>query len=576
MPSISWNYPRRWKKILVEEGAAALGGRYKRENLSKIDKEPDMQLMAQGIMYHEPEIAASHLRELLIAHSELGELNWDVPSVGKTRVWITKFKQEHPLLVAKLNNPDDFKNRYQVAFGKANGDVTHINQRWELDSTPTDVHLLDGRYSIIGAIDVFSRRPIVILHPTSSSEGVCLLLRKAMLEFGVPESVKTDNGKDYVSKRVTTVLQSLGVKQDIAPPFAGEAKSKIERFFGTWSHGISKLLPGYGGHDVASREKLQARASFADRILKKGSADITVELTARELQVIIDDWIEHYYNHEVHSTTKEKPIVRWHSQRTTIRSIENERALDILLSPVPASGKGGAGVRTVTKDVGIAVEGFSFVAPELGALIGQKVFCSWNPENVGELYVFHSHRLEFICKAICPELAETGKSLAEITKEAKRQQNAKISEQKAKLRKAKNSVNLGEAAKNVIAAAKKRNSSLTGMPLPSKAADSGLLRQAAYGSEQNESPTQLSADNFQKLRQEQIELDKAREAAQSAKPRFSSEYEQYCWILQQQKVRQLSPEEIILRENYKSSNPKWAKQASAMIGESEELKQEEN
>ncbi len=573
---IRWNYPRRWQKLLDEEGAAALGGRYKADNKkSKIDSEPLMQQMAQGLIYNEPEIAGSHLREILIAHSELNNLGWDVPSVSKTREWLKRFKAEHPLLIAKLNNPDDFKNRYMPAFGKANANITHINQLWELDSTPTDVHLTDGRYSIIGAIDIFSRRPIVILQPTSNSEAVCLLMRKAMLAFGVPEAVKTDNGKDYKSKRVTSVFQSLGIKQLIAPPFSGDAKPSIERFFGTWSHGISKLLPGYGGHDVASREKLQSRASFADQIMKKGAKDIEISMSAKELQVVIDDWIEDYYNHNVHGTTKQAPIERWNSQRTTIRTITNERALDVLLSPVPAQGGKPAGKRTVTKDVGIAVNGFSYVSAELGALVGSDVFCSWNPDNIGEIYVFNSAKLEFICKVKCPELVDENISLAELGLAAKRQQNALITEEKAKLRKAKNSVNLGEAARNVIAAAKKRNGSMAFLPQPSEPAQSGLLVQASFASDLTPVKPTLTPENFQQLRQEQIELEKAKEIAANAKPRFKNDYEQFIWILNQAKQRKLTNEEIVIRENYKKAQPKWAKQAAFMVGENNEDEQQE-
>ncbi|KGJ86412.1 DDE-type integrase/transposase/recombinase [Colwellia psychrerythraea] len=572
---IRWNYPRRWQKLLNEEGAAALGGRYKADKKSKIDREPKMQQMAQGLIYNEPEINGSHLREILIAHSELNNLNWDVPSVSKMREWLKRFKAEHPLLIAKLNNPDDFKNRYMPAFGKANANVIRINQLWELDSTPTDVHLTDGRYSIIGAIDIYSRRPIVILQPTSNSEAVCLLMRKAMLAFGVPESVKIDNGKDYKSKRVTSVFQSLGIKTLIAPPFSGDAKPSIERFFGTWSHGIAKLLPGYGGHDVASREKLQSRASFADQIMKKGAKDIEISLSAKELQIIIDDWIEHYYNHNIHGTTKEKPIVRWNSQRTTLRTIENERALDVLLSPIPASGSSPAGKRTVAKDVGIAVNGFSYVSADLGALVGSDVFCSWNPDNIGEIYVFNSAKLEFICKVKCPELVDEKISLAELGLAAKRQQNAKITEQKAALRKAKNSVNLGDAARNVIAAAKKRNSSMAFMPQPSEPAQSGLLHQASFASDLTPVKPTLSPENFQALRQEQIELEKAKEIAVNAKPRFKNDYEQFIWILNQAKQRKLTGEEIVIREEYKKAQPKWAKQAAFMVGENEEKQQEQ-
>lgn len=567
--SIRWNTPRKWIKILETSGAAALGGRYAREVTCKIEANSSMLDFAKGLLYLTPDIGGRNLHRALIAESELGDLGWDVPVETGVRRWLTKFKKDNPLLMEQLNNPDAFKSNRQVAWGKMDGNITRINQLWELDSTPSDVHLLDGRYSIVGAIDVFSRRPIVILHKTSSAEAVCLLMRKALLTFGVPEAVKTDNGKDYTSKRVVSVLSSLGIQQIITPPFQGDKKPHIERFFRTWAHGISKLLPGYGGHDVAARQKLQARASFADQIFKKSGSDIEIELTSSELAEIIDDWIEHYYNHETHRSIKAKPIVKWHSQLTTIRNIENERALDILLSPVPAVGGKAAGVRVATKDVGIEVQGHSFFAPELGAFIGQDVFCSWNPENAGEIFVFNSIKLEFICKAICPELAELGMSLADLSREAKKQQAAAIAQEKAKLRKASRPINPGNVAKNVIAAAKKRHSSVTGMPLPMQSAQSGFLNQADQASTADEQPTKLSTENFLRLRQEQIELDKANEVAQNAKPRFRSDFEEFSYLLQQQRLRQLTAEEIIKMNDFRKAKPKFAKQAESMLQSTE-------
>ena len=572
--SICWNTCRKWIATLESQGAAALGGNYATKRLSKIDGQPAMLEMVQGLLFHEPAIGAANLFSALDAHSTLHDLEWNMPDVSNIRKWLKKYKAENPLLIEQLNNPDDFKNRRQVAWGQMDEGITRINQLWELDSTPSDVHLIDGRYSIIGAIDVYSRRPIVILQPTSNSEAVCLLMRKAMIEFGVPEAVKTDNGKDYLSKRVKTVLNALGIQQIVVPPFSGDKKPYIERFFRTWSHGISKLLPGYGGHDVATREKLQSRASFADRIMKKGNVDISIEMTSKDLQEVINDWIDHVYNHKEHRTIKQKPLIRWQSQRTIIRTIDNERALDILLSPVPASGKKGAGIRVVTKDVGIEVQGFSFVAAELGPMMGQNVFCSWNPSNIGEIYVFNSSKLEFICKAICPELANTEMSLGDISREAKRQQAAAIAVKKKELRKASRTVSPGQAARNVIAAAKKRNGSIIGMPMPTESADSGLLQQADIAASHQQEDTQLSAENFQRLRQEQIEMESAQKAAKDARPRFANDYEQYCWLLQQRKQRQLTAEEIVIRENYKQKSPKWAKQAEKMVGTDEQKTQE--
>ncbi|WP_048753969.1 integrase catalytic domain-containing protein, partial [Crocosphaera watsonii] len=97
------------------------------------------------------------------------------------------------------------------AFGSYSRNLERPNELWELDSSPTDIYLSyqdhDGafkrkRFALIACIDVFTRRTKIRVAETSNSEEIALLLRDCILDWGLPGTLKMDNGKDYASKLI--------------------------------------------------------------------------------------------------------------------------------------------------------------------------------------------------------------------------------------------------------------------------------------------------------------------------------------------------------------------------------------
>ena len=132
------------------------------------------------------------------------------PSIRACQRWLAAWKRQNRRLHAHLANPDAAKGRYRPAFGDAGQAVARLNQVWEFDDTPSDIVLADGqRYAVIGVIDVWSRRMILQVHRTSTAHGISLLMRRALLTWGVPEMMRTDNGAAYVSQHITAVLRRL-------------------------------------------------------------------------------------------------------------------------------------------------------------------------------------------------------------------------------------------------------------------------------------------------------------------------------------------------------------------------------
>lgn len=82
-------------------------------------------------------------------------------------------------------------------------------------------------------------------------------LRIGITEYGIPEEVYTDNGKDYLSTDLNpdspnSVLNLLGIKKRRAKPYHGQSKP-IERFFKTLEERFGKLFYSYIGSDGKNR-----------------------------------------------------------------------------------------------------------------------------------------------------------------------------------------------------------------------------------------------------------------------------------------------------------------------------------
>ncbi|MBY6242525.1 DNA-binding protein, partial [Methylosinus sp. Sm6] len=76
---------------------------------------------------------------------------------------VAKIRAEKKVVIAALTNPDKFKGSYRIAGGNVAANISRINELWEIDASPADVLLLDGRYSIYACVDIFTRRIIILV-----------------------------------------------------------------------------------------------------------------------------------------------------------------------------------------------------------------------------------------------------------------------------------------------------------------------------------------------------------------------------------------------------------------------------
>ncbi|MEW6708278.1 MAG: transposase [Candidatus Riflebacteria bacterium] len=442
----------KWIKRARQEGITSLAGKYGNRRYSGLFY-TNLQLQNYVIAFigEFPHCCAKQVWRGICANQQRLELE-SIPSQKTIARFMEEWKRDNNAQYELMKNPDKYRAKFVPAFGNASEGITRYLQQWETDSTPTDVMLKDGRHTIIGVIDVASRRPKVLISKTSNSVAIGLLMRQAILEWGVPESVKTDNGSDYVSRHITSLFEALEIEQSLCPPFTPKAKPHIERFFGTFNRDCLEISDGYIGHSVAERIDVEQRKSFAERLSRKTGekfADKLPLMTAQELQQHCDDWINNVYMRDKHAglngISPMDFLTNWINAGNPIRRITDPasiRALDYLLAEVP----GGNGMRTITKN-GIHVDKFNFIAPELVPFIGEKVRVKYNPLNVGYINVYWPDG-EMVCVAQCPEI--TGASRAELAQIASEKSKQLQSEQRKQHKSIMRTMKTKNVAKEIL------------------------------------------------------------------------------------------------------------------------------
>lgn len=404
----------RWSSQAARHGAQRLGGNYgHRKGKGQIEGNPILRDFAITQMAARPHLTSQQLVDFLRAAHQV-----EIPRRTVQRFMSTaRVHYANAFLAAA--NPDAWKNKRLVAFGSQSEGATGPNAVWEIDASPADVLVLDPetgkprRLTLVGLIDVWSRRAKVLVTETPRATAATLLLRKAIVHWGVPAVLKTDNGKDFASAHMARALGAMMIEQKLCPPFTPEGKPHIERFFGTLQRDCIALLPGFIGHNVADRKAIEARRSFADRF-GDGDQLIEVSMSRDELQQKIDDWVEHSYHRQKHAGIGTTPMLRLMEWTGILARIENERALDVLLAEAPDTD----GLRVVTKK-GLRVENANFIARELAHHVGERVQVRLDPEDMGRI-VIYSLEGDFICVAECPE--RTGANRQEIAAIAKAEQ----------------------------------------------------------------------------------------------------------------------------------------------------------
>ncbi|WP_279480311.1 DDE-type integrase/transposase/recombinase [Aureimonas sp. SK2] len=348
-----------------------------------------------------------------------------MPPVRTFQHFIARLKTSEKVALTKITNPDAYRSTMKLSGTGTYRHITEPNDLWMIDASPLDALCTDGRWSIYKCVDIATRRAVITMSPTPSALDVGLLLRKAILRWGVPRGVKTDNGSDFVAKATQRLFVDLNIEPDVCDAYSPEQKGQVERAIKTFQHEVCPQLPGYVGHSVADRKAIEGRKSFADRMGADERETFQVELSAAELQAKIDDWIEYVYQEREHAGLGRRTPNAVAAERVqSIRRVD-ERALDVLLMPV--AGKDG--LRRMTKQ-GIRVDGFHYLSGSI--LAGTDVFVRLDPQDMGKIYAFSAKDGTFLDTCGCAELLDVNR--ADFVKARKAEYEAMVTERTREIR----------------------------------------------------------------------------------------------------------------------------------------------
>lgn len=124
------------------------------------------------------------------------------------------------------------------------------------------------------------------------------------------------------------------------------------------------------------------------------------------------------YHQRLHSETGQAPQARWEAGGWLPHLPESLEQLDLLLLTVAKS-------RRVHQD-GIRFQGLRYLDLTLAGYVGEDVTIRYDPRDMAEIRVYHQE--QFVCRAVCQEIAEQTLSLKEIIA-ARRQRRKELREQ---------------------------------------------------------------------------------------------------------------------------------------------------
>ncbi len=382
---------RAWVARYRAHGLAGLARqpRADRETLQRVT--PDLAKLIEGLALQRPPPTAAHVHRQAarIAH----EQGWPVPSY---RTVAARIQRMDPGLVTLAHaGANAYRETFDLLYRR---EASSANEIWQADHTPLDLWVWGEngkpvRPWLTVILDDYSRAVAAyrLSAQAPSALQTALVLRDAIWRktdprwhvCGIPATFYTDHGSDFTSQHLEQV--ALDLKMQLVFSMAGRprGRGRIERFFLSVNQLFLSALPGY--------------APSGTRTPPPG---LTLsELDQRFRTFVLDD-----YHHRVHGETGVPPQMRWEASGFLPQIPESLAHLDLLLLTV-------AKPRKIQQD-GIHFQGFRYLDLTLAAYVGESVVIRYDPADLAEIRVYHGN--QFLCRAVCQELADQTIGLKEI------------------------------------------------------------------------------------------------------------------------------------------------------------------
>ncbi|WP_454834587.1 DDE-type integrase/transposase/recombinase [Pseudomonas lini] len=259
----------------------------------------------------------------------------------------------------------------------------------EIDTHLLDINIIDKEGNLLGRIlywvVIFEIKTRSVIGWELSTTYPCAektirALKKALQAVpgeerrrGKPIHLHSDNGAEFVNAIIRYFLDRLGILFDRGPPYTANARARIERFFETfelWLHeqaGSTMSTPAERQYYDSERE-----AAFTEASLNRH----------------VEYWIENIYHQRKHRTLNMPPAVAWERAMNNQLPPEKFTAEDLdTLCRVVQPAKISAAGRVQFLCLSWYGAGLQEIRSKLKQ--GQSAICSYNPLDLGEIWVAH-------------------------------------------------------------------------------------------------------------------------------------------------------------------------------------------
>jgi putative transposase len=384
---------QRWAARYRADGLAGLA-RSERADRGARQFPRELQLLIEGLALKRPppSIATIHRDVTAVARQH----GWPVPSYATVHDVVRQL--DPALVVLAHEGTRRYEELYDLVYRR---EASKPNEIWQADHTQLDLWVITpsgqpARPWLTVIEDDHSRAVAGygLNLGAPSALNTALAFRQAIWRkehpdwhvCGIPAAFHVDHGLDFTSRHLKQVMADLQIRAFFSLPGKPRGRGKVERIFGTFNQMCLPHLPGYAPRGTRDRAG-QARLSLA------------------ELDQAIGVFIRQVYNATPHSETGVPPQQRWESGAFIPRMPGSLEQLDLLLLTV-------ARPRMIHPD-GIHFQSLRYLDPVLAAYVGESVVIRYDPRDMAQIRIFYQDR--FLCRAICPDLADRTISLKEIT-----------------------------------------------------------------------------------------------------------------------------------------------------------------